>query len=58
VPIDGSAWEWNGESGFRVARGGSWHEPPANCRSAIRLRVNEREREDYYGFRVLLTALR
>jgi len=54
APIDGSAWEQGGESGFRVARGGSWHEPPTNCRAATRLRVDEREREDYYGFRVLL----
>ena len=56
APMDGTAWEWGGETGFRVARGGSWHEPPANCRSATRLRVDEREREDYYGFRVLLSV--
>lgn len=55
APIDGTAWDWGGETGFRVTRGGSWHEPPTNCRSATRLRVDEREREDYYCFRVLLS---
>lgn len=54
APVDGTAWNWGGETGFRVTRGGSWHEPPVNCRSATRLRVSERDGEDYYSFRVLL----
>lgn len=54
APFDGSPWERGGETGYRVARGGSWHEPPVNLRSATRLRVNEHERDDYYGFRVAL----
>jgi formylglycine-generating enzyme required for sulfatase activity len=41
---------------YRVARGGSWHETPAHCRSAVRLRVGENERLEYYGFRVMLPA--
>lgn len=52
APFDGATWEHSGEAGYRVARGGSWHEPPINCRCATRLRVNEKERDDLYGFRV------
>jgi formylglycine-generating enzyme required for sulfatase activity len=37
---------------YRVARGGSWHETPNHCRSAVRLRVPEDERLEYYGLRV------
>lgn len=54
APFDGSAWEWGGEEDYRVTRGGSWHEPPANCRCATRLRVSEIDHDDYYGFRVAL----
>lgn len=39
---------------YRVARGGSWHETPAHCRSAVRLKVEEHERLEFYGLRVLL----
>jgi formylglycine-generating enzyme required for sulfatase activity len=52
APLDGSAWENGAEPGARVTRGGSWHEPPANCRSSSRLRQNETERDDLTGFRV------
>lgn len=38
----------------RVARGGSWHETPNHCRSAVRLRYPAAEHEDYIGFRVAL----
>jgi formylglycine-generating enzyme required for sulfatase activity len=38
----------------RVARGGSWHETPNHCRSAVRLRFAAAEHEDYIGFRVAL----
>jgi formylglycine-generating enzyme required for sulfatase activity len=54
APFGSKAWESGGEPGYRVARGGSWHEPPANCRSAVRLRAAETERDDFYGFRVAL----
>ncbi|HWR31218.1 MAG TPA: formylglycine-generating enzyme family protein, partial [Negativicutes bacterium] len=57
----GSNWldrYWNnrgaGSQKFRVARGGSWHETPTHCRSAVRLRVAENERLEYYGLRVML----
>jgi formylglycine-generating enzyme required for sulfatase activity len=54
APFGGQVWESGGEAGIRVARGGSWHEPPANCRTVIRLRTPESERDDFYGFRVAL----
>ena len=38
---------------YRVARGGSWHDPPVNCRSAARLRVLQLDAEEYVGFRVV-----
>jgi formylglycine-generating enzyme required for sulfatase activity len=37
-------------------RGGSWHEPPANCRSALRMKFDPGEQEDYTSFRVILEA--
>jgi formylglycine-generating enzyme required for sulfatase activity len=54
APFEGGAWITGGEPGFRAARGGSWHEPPANCRSASRLRIGENERDDLTGFRLAL----
>jgi formylglycine-generating enzyme required for sulfatase activity len=41
---------------FRVVRGGSWHETPNHCRSAVRLRYKFSERDDFVGFRVALSA--
>jgi formylglycine-generating enzyme required for sulfatase activity len=43
-----------GEIASHVARGGSWHETPGHCRSAVRLQVAENERLEYYGLRVML----
>jgi formylglycine-generating enzyme required for sulfatase activity len=51
APRDGSTWE-GGTSRNRVARGGSWHEPPDNCRSATRIQFNPIEADDFIGFRV------
>ena len=55
TPADGSAWECGGTP-HRVVRGGSWHEPPDICRSAIRLKFAPAEGEDYVGFRVALAS--
>jgi formylglycine-generating enzyme required for sulfatase activity len=55
APADGSAWEC-GDTPHRVVRGGSWHEPPDICRSAIRLKFAPAEGEDYVGFRVALAS--
>jgi len=57
APTDGSVWENGNGTTDRVMRGGSWHEPPGNCRSAIRLKMDENEAEDFFGFRVALTSL-
>ena len=43
-----------GDKNFKVARGGSWHETPFHCRSAMRLRVIQNERLEFYGMRVML----
>jgi formylglycine-generating enzyme required for sulfatase activity len=51
APTDGSAWK-SGRDSFRVVRGGSWHEPPDNCRSALRLRLDPSEGDDLIGFRL------
>jgi formylglycine-generating enzyme required for sulfatase activity len=50
-PRDSSAYE-NHRDPYRVARGGSWHDPPANCRSAARLRVLKSDAEEFDGMRV------
>jgi formylglycine-generating enzyme required for sulfatase activity len=51
-PRDGSSYQNKG-SRYRVARGGSWHEPPALCRSASRLQVLETDADEFMGFRVV-----
>ncbi len=50
-PRDSSSYQ-NKDSRYRVARGGSWHEPPELCRSEARLRVLDSEAEEFIGFRV------
>ena len=54
APLDGSAWVERGAHS-RVVRGGSWHETPAHCRSAVRLKYDQAERDDFVGFRLALT---
>ena len=48
---DDSAYQ-NHRDEHRVARGGSWHEPAANCRGAARVRFIGSEADDFIGFRV------
>jgi formylglycine-generating enzyme required for sulfatase activity len=55
-PRDGSSYH-DHESSYRVARGGSWHDLPENCRSAARLRVLQTEAEEFIGFRVSCDAI-
>jgi formylglycine-generating enzyme required for sulfatase activity len=52
APRDGSSYQ-NKDSHYRVARGGSWHEPPGLCRSASRLRLLESDADEVTGFRVV-----
>lgn len=51
TPRDENAYE-DHRNEFRVARGGSWHEPGANCRSAARVQFPASEGDDFIGFRV------
>ena len=51
-PRDGSSYQ-NKDGRYRVARGGSWHEPPALCRSAARLRVLQSEADEFLGLRIV-----
>ncbi|MEM9264687.1 MAG: SUMF1/EgtB/PvdO family nonheme iron enzyme [Cyanobacteria bacterium P01_F01_bin.13] len=51
APTDGSAWI-TGDDTYRVLRGGSWINDPADCRSARRMNSTPDTRVNYYGFRV------
>lgn len=60
APLDGSAWAERKDPDRRtspagVVRGGSWHEPPNHCRSAVRLKFDPKDGEDFLGFRVALS---
>jgi formylglycine-generating enzyme required for sulfatase activity len=55
-PRDSSSYQ-NKDSQYRVVRGGSWHEPPELCRSAVRLRVLESDAEEVIGFRTVCDAI-
>jgi formylglycine-generating enzyme required for sulfatase activity len=55
APKDGSAWLQGGDSGRRVARGGSWYIVPRNLRAAQRLRLNSGFRFFDLGFRLART---
>ena len=56
APADGQPWEDSGTNA-RVVRGGSWHEPPDLCRSAVRLKFRPTETDDTVGFRVALSGV-
>jgi formylglycine-generating enzyme required for sulfatase activity len=51
-PRESSSYQYK-DNRYRVARGGSWHEPPELCRSAARLRVLETEADEFMGLRVV-----
>ena len=53
APGDGQAWTAPAETGFRVVRGGSWHEVPEACRSAARAKFSPGQGDDLVGFRVV-----
>jgi len=54
-PRDGSSYQIQNNP-YRVARGGSWHEPPILCRSAARIRFTQSDAEEFIGFRVVCDA--
>jgi len=51
-PRDGSAYQ-NYNSKYTVVRGGSWHDNPQLCRSAVRMRITQSDAEEYVGLRVV-----
>ena len=53
APNDGGAWLTQTNESFRVARGGSWINPPDYCRSAYRSRNAPDFRGNSLGFRVV-----
>ncbi len=56
APGDGRVWETGGHPSLRVLRGGSWHDTPDVCRSAVRLKLQRGEGDDICGFRVALAV--
>ncbi|MDX2244951.1 MAG: SUMF1/EgtB/PvdO family nonheme iron enzyme [Leptolyngbyaceae cyanobacterium bins.302] len=53
APIDGSAWVTDGDSSYRMLRGGSWYNYPGDCCSALRYRYTATDRLNVIGFRVV-----
>ena len=55
-PRDSSSYQ-DKDSRYRVARGGSWHEPPGLCRSTTRLRVVQTDADEFMGLRVVCDVI-
>ncbi len=55
-PIDGSAWLNDGDSTYRIVRGGSWYNNGSRCRSAVRYHYPPGARFRFIGFRVVVAA--
>jgi formylglycine-generating enzyme required for sulfatase activity len=53
APSDGSAWLSHEDSANRILRGGSWIDPPRNCRSATRDKYSPSNSRNIIGFRVV-----
>ncbi len=53
APTDGSAWVTDGDSRYRLVRGGSWDNLPGNCRSAFRYWITPTTQFNNFGFRVV-----
>jgi formylglycine-generating enzyme required for sulfatase activity len=56
APGDGSAWVSDADAPVRILRGGSWNSGPDNCRAAIRNTLNQQERFDIHGLRVVCSG--
>jgi formylglycine-generating enzyme required for sulfatase activity len=61
APSDGTPWDTDPDppkADWGVLRGGSWHDEPASCRSAVRLRYRRSEGDELVGFRVAASLRR
>ena len=56
APIEGNAWTTSCDDVFRVIRGGSWNDDPADLRSAFRVGLNPDLENSDVGFRLALTV--
>ncbi|MGK7902249.1 MAG: SUMF1/EgtB/PvdO family nonheme iron enzyme [Hormoscilla sp.] len=54
ILADGSIWEFGGDDSFRMLRGGSWVNYPANCRRAYRGRNSPGDGNTFVGLRVVV----
>ena len=55
APKNGSSWETGTVDHLRVMRGGSWDNNAFGCRSANRGRKNAGNRNNYIGFRLVVS---
>ena len=53
APSDGSVWVINGNSEYRILRGGSWDYFPTFCRCTYRFFENPQVKDKEFGFRVV-----
>ncbi|MEH2193684.1 MAG: SUMF1/EgtB/PvdO family nonheme iron enzyme [Nostoc sp.] len=53
APLDGSSWLNDGNSEYRILRGGSWDSPTYLCRSASRFSENASVTDKEFGFRIV-----
>ncbi|MBN4004862.1 SUMF1/EgtB/PvdO family nonheme iron enzyme [Nostoc sp. LPT] len=53
APLDGSSWLNDGNSEYRILRGGSWNSPAHLCRSASRFSEDASITDKKFGFRVV-----
>ncbi|MDZ8185834.1 MAG: SUMF1/EgtB/PvdO family nonheme iron enzyme [Nostoc sp. ChiSLP02] len=57
APSDGSSWVNNGNSEYRILRGGSWDSPAHLCRSASRFSEMASVTDSRFGFRVVCSSI-
>jgi formylglycine-generating enzyme required for sulfatase activity len=56
APLDGNAWITDGNSEYRILRGGSWDYSPHFCRCASRFSENPNILNKEFGFRVVFSS--
>lgn len=55
APMDGQPWVFKSAAGYRVLRGGCWHDIPDVCRSATRMQYTAAAGDEITGFRVVMS---